>query len=102
MRRSPGRAIGLAPSGGRPEAWASRCRTVEPGGPAGSSRSIVPSSAATRQASAVTGFVTEAQWYSRAASPSGRHRAVRRDDADGDVLGRPALDGSQGVHFAGY
>src|SRR6266508_2043341 len=34
MRRSPGRAIGLEPSGGSPEAWASRCRTVDPYGQA--------------------------------------------------------------------
>src|SRR4051794_9672341 len=61
MRRSPALAIGEAPSSGSPDAWASRCRTVDPGGPAGSSRSSVPSSAATRQASAVTGFVTDAQ-----------------------------------------
>ena len=42
---------------------------VEPGGPAGSSRSIVPSSAATSAASAVTGFVIEAQRNTRDASP---------------------------------
>ena len=41
-----------------PEAWASRCRTVEPSGPAGSSRSMVPSSLATSAASAVSSFVT--------------------------------------------
>src|SRR5262245_38910705 len=69
MRRSPGFAIGLPPASGSPEAWARRWRKVDPGGPAGSSRSIVPSSAATRQASAVTGFVTEAQRYSRPPSP---------------------------------
>ena len=48
-------------SNGSPLACASRCRTVEPGGPAGSSRSIVPSSTATSVASAVASFVTEAQ-----------------------------------------
>ncbi len=61
MRRVPGCAIGAAPWKGSPEAWESRWRTVEPGGPAGSSRSIVPSSAATSTARAVTSFVTDAQ-----------------------------------------
>src|SRR6266545_4189697 len=53
--------MGGPASKGRPDACASRCRIVEPGGPAGSSRSIVPSSAATRAASATTSFVTDAQ-----------------------------------------
>src|SRR4029077_14478466 len=69
MRRSPGRAIGLPPTNGRPEAWASRCGQLEPAAPPGPSRSIAPSSAATRQASAVTGFVTDAQRNSRVPSP---------------------------------
>ena len=69
MRRCPGRAIGLAPSNGSPDACASRWRTVEPGGPAGSSRSTTPSSAATSTASAATGFDTEARRTARAASP---------------------------------
>ena len=37
----PAAAIGTSPSNGRPDACARRCRTVEPGGPAGSSRSTV-------------------------------------------------------------
>jgi hypothetical protein len=69
MRRTPGFEIGGPGSKGSPDACARRCRTVDPGGPAGSSRSIVPSSAATRAASATTGFVTEAQPYARAESP---------------------------------
>src|ERR671924_206335 len=60
MRRCSGFAIGVSPSNGRPDACASRCRTVEPGGPAGASRSTTPSSAATRTASAVASFVTDA------------------------------------------
>src|ERR671922_184657 len=59
MRRSPGRAIGRFPSSGSPDACASRWRTVAPGGPAGSSRSTTPSSAATRAATAVSSFVLD-------------------------------------------
>src|ERR671925_1564724 len=69
MRRSPGRAIGRFPSSGSPDACASRWRTVAPGGPAGSSRSTTPSSAATRTASAVRSFVTDAQAKARSTSP---------------------------------
>src|SRR5689334_12377866 len=69
MRRRPGGAIGRAPSNGSPEAWESRCRTVAPGGPAGSSRSTTPSSAATSVASAATGFETEASSSGRVESP---------------------------------
>ena len=57
---STGSAERRAASGPRPDAWASRCLTVEPGGPTGSSRSRVPSSTATRTARAVTGLVTDA------------------------------------------
>ena len=57
----PGGAIGLSPSNGSPDACASRWRTVEPSGPAGSSRSTTPSSAATSVASATAGFVIDAQ-----------------------------------------
>src|ERR671936_479161 len=69
MRRCPGFAIGLSPSNGSPEACASRCRTVEPGGPAGASRSSIPSSAATSTASAVASFVTESHSSSRSRGP---------------------------------
>ena len=86
------------PSNGRPEACASRCRTVEPGGPAGSSRSTIPSSAATRAASAVASFVTDAHPKTRSRLP------VRGLDAAGDrdrrVLARPAVDLPQGLHRA--
>src|SRR6187455_977997 len=61
MRRCSGRAIGSVPSKGRPLVCASRWRMVEPGGPAGSSRSTTPSSAATSVASAATGFDTDAR-----------------------------------------
>lgn len=40
--------------------WASRWRTVEPGGPAGSSSSTAPSSYAMSAAYAASGLVTEA------------------------------------------
>jgi len=56
-------------SGGSPDACARRWRTVEPGGPAGSSRSTTPSSAATSAARAVRSFVTEAQGNVAARSP---------------------------------
>src|SRR5215211_929176 len=69
IRRFPGSEIGLSPSNGSPEAWASTWRTVEPGGPAGSSRSTTPSSAATSVARAVAGFVTDAQRNPWLASP---------------------------------
>src|SRR5436190_2022649 len=69
MRRRPGSAIGAPASNGRPEACASRWRNVAPGGPAGSSRSMMPSSAATSIASAVASFVTDAHGKRRAASP---------------------------------
>src|SRR5437762_1284966 len=62
MRRVPGLAIGAPPdSKGSPDACASRWRTVEAGGPAGSWSSIVPSSSATRQANAVSSLGTDAQ-----------------------------------------
>ena len=69
MRRCSGRAIGSVPSNGRPDVCERRCRTVEPGGPAGSSRSTTPSSAAISTARAVTGFDTEASRTVRPASP---------------------------------
>src|SRR6266545_4076514 len=69
MRRSPGRAIGVVPSNGNPDACASRCRTVDPSGPAGSSRSSTPSSAATSVASATASLVIEAHRNSRPSSP---------------------------------
>src|SRR5262245_620388 len=69
MRRSPGRAMAGPGSKPRPEACASRWRTVEPGGPAGSSRSRMPSSAATSTAQAVASLVTEAQRDGRSVGP---------------------------------
>src|SRR5438128_10950748 len=61
MRRRPGGISGGPSSGGRPDACASRWRSVEPSGPAGSSRSTVPSSTATSTARPVNSFVTDAQ-----------------------------------------
>src|SRR5207245_11480011 len=64
-----GCAIGAPASNGNPDACASRCRSVEPGGPAGSSRSTIPSSAATRIATEVASLDTEAQGKTNASSP---------------------------------
>src|SRR3954454_25210961 len=69
MRRVARRETGPPSSGGSPDACESRWRTVAPGGPAGSSRSRIPSSAAISVAYAVTSFVTEAHAKLRAASP---------------------------------
>src|SRR4051795_13698956 len=69
MRRVPGRAIVFSPWNGSPDACARRCLTVAPSGPAGSSRSTTPSSAATSVASAVAGFVIDAQRNSRSRGP---------------------------------
>src|SRR5581483_4347298 len=69
MRRVPGRAIGGPWSNGKPDACASRCRNVDPGGPAGSSRSTSPSSAATSMATAVASLVTDAHANRRPTSP---------------------------------
>src|SRR3954451_8674246 len=69
MRRRPGSAIGAPASNGSPEACESRWRKVAPGGPAGSSRSTRPSSAATSMATAVASFVTDAQANECSSSP---------------------------------
>src|SRR6478672_5982509 len=61
MRRRAGGISGGPSPGGSPDACESRCRSVEPGGPASSSRSTVPSSTATSVATPVRSFVTEAQ-----------------------------------------
>lgn len=49
-RRLPGGAVTRCSSKARPLVWASRWRTVEPSGPAGSSSSTAPSSYATSAA----------------------------------------------------
>src|SRR6476659_3888632 len=69
MRRLPGGEIGAPASNGRPELCASRWRKVAPGGPAGSSRSTSPSSAATSIATADASFVTDAHSNRRTSSP---------------------------------
>src|SRR5262249_2563556 len=89
MRRVPGRAAACIVSNWRPEACASRCRTVEPGGPAGSSRSTMPSSAATSTATAVASFVTNAH---------AENRLLRAGHCDGHVGPRPRFDLPQRVH----
>ena len=82
-----------SPSNGSPDACASRWRTVDPGGPAGSSRSTTPSSAATSAASAATELRDRRPADSRASSavPGADRRPARRTP-DGDVLGAPRVD----------
>ena len=81
---------------------ASRWRTVEPGGPAGSSRSTTPSSAATSVASAATGFDTEASRTARADVAMGRDWPVRIDDTGGRELDGPAVDLAERLHARRY
>ena len=102
MRLVPGRAIGLSPSNGSPDACASRCRTVEPSGPAGSSRSTTPSSAATSVASATAGFVIDAQRNSRSRGPRSATTSPPRSDRDRDGARAPAVDLRQRLHAARY
>ena len=102
MRRRPGGAIGAAPSNGSPEACASRWRTVEPGGPAGSSRSTTPSSAATSVASAATGFETEASVDGAPGVAARRDRRVRAGHAGRRERDVPGVDLAQSLHAARY
>ena len=69
MRRRPGGSSTAPPEGARPEAWASRWATVDPGGPAQSSSESVVSSTATSTARAVHNLVTDAQSWGRSMSP---------------------------------
>ena len=89
-------------SNGSPDACASRWRTVEPGGPAASSRSRTPSSAATSVASAVTSFVTDAQRKTCWRGPCDATSAPPRRTPTATVSRRPAVDLPQGVHRARY
>ena len=87
-------------SSGRPDACASRWRTVEPGGPAGSSRSTMPSSAATSTASAVSELrhrrpAEDARRASPCVARFAR-RAVTTPAAD--VRARPRFDLPQRLH----
>src|SRR3954453_3013666 len=59
----------LSESNDTPEVCAIRCRTVDPGGPAGSSSEISPRSIAVRTVNAVTGLVTEAQGSTASCGP---------------------------------
>src|SRR5207248_9534868 len=70
MRRVPGGARILSLSGARPDACASRWLKVAPGGPAGSSQAVVPSSTAIQTASAVSTLVTDAQANERSPGPT--------------------------------
>src|SRR3546814_10503060 len=65
------------PSKGKPEAWASRSRTVAPGGPAASSRTTISSSTAISTALAVRSFVTDASAKRRPPSPTEATRPSR-------------------------
>src|SRR5918993_2895703 len=60
MRRLPGLATTMSSPKLMPEACASRCRTVDPGGPAGSSSETSPLCTATSTVNALSGLVTEA------------------------------------------
>ena len=65
----PGAVSGTGLSGPSPDAWERRCLTVAPGGPAGSSRSTMPRSMATRTASATSSLVTDAHSATASRSP---------------------------------
>src|SRR5690349_8055644 len=69
MRRWPGLAIMSGECIEYPAAWASRCRTVDPGGPASVSSSTTPSSIAICAARATSGLVTDASAKRCCASP---------------------------------
>ena len=87
------------PSNAYPPAWLSRCRSVQPGWPTGSSRSRVPSSTATRIAQATSGLVIEASRKVRAgvADRVDRPRPAC-DDGRGDVVDRPVDGEVEGSH----
>ena len=91
-----------SPSNGRPDAWASRWRTVEPGGPAGSSRSSRPRSAAISTASAVDELRHRrpAEAMPRVAA-AGQH-PVRAEDTRGRVVGAPGVDRGQDALEVGH
>ena len=57
----------------------------------------MPSSAATRAASATTGFVTEAQPIDPLRVPAAAQLPLAGERCDGDVLGRPGVGGLKGV-----
>src|SRR5579875_2686401 len=67
---APGWRDRCGPFEGEARGVARRCATVEPGGPAGWSSPSVPSSTATRHASATSSFVTEAQANEPSTSPA--------------------------------
>src|SRR5438067_5956483 len=74
-----------APSSPSPEAWASKWATVEPSGPAGSSRPSVSSSTATSTAMAVSSLVTDARGSGVPIGP------VDATGAEGDVTPTAAV-----------
>src|SRR3954452_11776950 len=69
MRRRSGGINGCPSSGGSPDACARRCRSVEPAGPAGSSRSTVPPPKATSGVKPVRSFVTDAHGTGTSVAP---------------------------------
>ena len=70
MRRTPGGAMGVSPSKGRPEAWANRWARVDPAGPAGSSSETNCSSTANHIDMDVNTLVTEASRALSRSSPT--------------------------------
>ena len=97
-RRVPGGAVTRCSSKARPEVCASRWRTVEPGGPAGSSSSMAPSSYATSAAYAASGLVTEASGKRCADGAVGAEdRAVRPYDGRRGGGNGPVLDQRQAL-----
>ena len=99
---APAARSGSVPSKGSPDVCASRWRTVEPGGPAGSSRSTTPSSAATSAASAATGFETEASRTGAVRIAERRRCPSAIDDARGCELDGPAVDLAKCLHARRY
>ena len=86
-----------SPSNGSPDVWARRWRTVAPGGPAGSSRSIRPSAT-----SRSTGKRGHDLGDRRPTGPviqvaAARQHGIRRHDGSGGVPGAPGVDGGQQV-----
>ena len=76
-----------------PRRATSRCRSVEPGGPAGSSRSTVPSSAATSTASVVSELRERRPAQHRVARAARAElRAVADEHGHSNRLGRPAVE----------
>ena len=90
------------PSNGRPDACASRWRTVEPGGPAGSSRSTTPSSAATSSRERGDRLRDRGEPHRASAIAARRNVAVGTDDTGGGERDRPVVDLAKCLHARRY